>query len=78
MSSPLPIGIVDTRGYGGGRPTDRILGLWNRKEGQFIDGIKYAEINVPNVGDLKIKYGVFETRDPKSSKNKEEKRKRSN
>ena len=76
LSSPLPIGIVDTRGYGGGRPTDRILGLWNRKEGQFIDGIKYAEINVPNVGDLKIKYGVFETRDPKSSKNKEEKKKK--
>ena len=71
LTSPLPIGIVDTRGYGGGSPTDRITGLWNSKENEFIGGIKYVDINVPEIGDLKVKYGVFETRNPETKKSKE-------
>ena len=62
LASPLPIKIIDTRDYGGGSPSDRILGLWNVKEDQFIDGIQYGKLDVPGIGLLNYKYGVFESR----------------
>ena len=63
LSAPLPIKVVDTRDYKAKNPSDRILGLWNSKEDQFVEGIKTGDLDITEIGKLKYKYGVFQTKE---------------